>query len=64
MRVGDDDAVKQVSAACRLVNELCEPCALYDVVVTQLVEVAGDNDVRKQIVVLTSATQLFIYLFI
>ena len=43
---GDEDAIKQVSAACRLVDELCEPCALYDVVVTQLVEVAGDNDVR------------------
>ena len=32
-------------------DELCEPCTLYDVVVTQLVEVACDNDVRKQKVV-------------
>ena len=51
MWVGDEDAIKQVSAACRLADELCEPGALYDVLVTQLVEVAGDNDVRKRIVV-------------
>jgi len=51
LRVGDEDAVMQVSAALRLADELCEPCALYDVVVTQMVEVASDNDVHKQIVV-------------
>jgi len=51
LRVGDKDAVKQVSSACRLVDELREPCALYDVVISQLVEVAGDYDVRERIVV-------------